>query len=278
LSVFAPSPSFLRSNTNKTRTAQRAPSWTTSISPPYRSNDYINKATIKIERANMKSLIRSLTFATALTGVVLNAFGAEMEIKKPTLDAQGRFYLYRNADALLPYIPCDWMPGEASKLMKVDIACTNAPPLDSGSKPASGETCISVSIKWGFPNWCGVAFVSGPDSPPWWGEDERGWAYDLSTLKHRRLVFYGRSEQGASIQVKVGVLGDKPHGDSLKFPAETRWEKLTKTWTRFELDLSKYKPEQLSRICNGFTFVTNRDRQEGSPDSTEFQLSNIYFE
>jgi len=41
------------------------------------------------------------------------------------------------------------------------------------------------------------------------------------------------------------------------------------------LDLSKYKPEQLARICNGFTFVLNRERQDGSQDSTEFQLTNI---
>jgi hypothetical protein len=226
----------------------------------------------------MKCLIRSLTLVTALSTGMPGVFGAEMEIKKPTLDAQGRFYLYRNADAVLPYIPCDWMPGEASKLMKVDINCTNAPPLDPGSKATEKDTCILVSVKWGFPNWCGVAFVSGPDSPPWWGEDDRGWAYDLSGLKQRKLIFYARSEQGASIQVKVGILGDKPHGDSLRFPVETRWLKLSKNWTRFELDLSKYKPEQLNRICNGFTFVVDRARQEGSADSLDFQLTNIYWE
>ncbi len=226
----------------------------------------------------MKSLIRNVTLATAIGTGLVCASGAEMEIKKPTLDAQGRFYVYRNADTLMPYIPCDWMPEQASKLMKVDINCTNAPPLDPGSKASGKDTCISVSVKWGFPNWCGVAFVSGPDSPPWWGEDDRGWAYDLSGLKQRKLVFHGRSEQDASIQVKVGILGDKAYGDSLKFPAETRWLKLSKNWTRFELDLSKYRPEQLKRICNGFTFVVDRARQEGAPDSTEFQLTSIFFE
>jgi hypothetical protein len=45
------------------------------------------------------------------------------------------------------------------------------------------------------------------------------------------------------------------------------------------LDLSKFKPEDLKYICNGFTFVLSVDQQEDSNVSTtQFYLDTIYFE
>jgi hypothetical protein len=63
----------------------------------------------------------------------------------------------------------------------------------------------------------------------------------------------------------------------MPLPVETRWLKLPTKWTRYELDLSGFTAQQLGKICNGLTFVTNQD-QNGGASETDFSLSEIYFE
>lgn len=200
-------------------------------------------------------------------------------IRMPRFDASHRFWIYgapaRNS---MPFLPYAWMPGEAAKMIKLDPNSRISPNPEEG-ETEDQATCMEVSVNWRSPYWCGVAFLSGSDSPPWWCEDLRGWYYDFRQLARKRLVFFARGEAGGeSIQIKFGAMGDKPFGDSLSFPAETQWLRLSKEWQRFELDLSALKPAGLARICNGFTFVLNQDQQEGSPHSTRFWLDTIFLE
>ena len=227
----------------------------------------------------MKQIRQLVSLVAILVAGTVTSLAAGLDIREPGLDGQGRFWVFVASNAPMPYVPYAWMPEAATNIMTMDTACTTTP-QGEGVKRGEKDTCISVSLKWGAPFWCGVAFLSGPEGPPaWWGDDDRGWAYDLSKLKNKRLVFYARSDEGARIQAKVGILGSKgENGDSLKFPAESRWLKLTKEWKRYEIDLSKYKAEDLKRICNGFTFVVNRDQQDGAKEKTQFFLDTIYFE
>ncbi len=223
---------------------------------------------------------KKLSLLVSLLLLGLNCSSADFDIRKPSLDGSGRFWLYTSGKggATMPFVPYAWMPEQASQIMKMDAACVENPHVESG-KATPEDSCISVTVNWAPPYWCGVAFLSGPDRPQWWGEDSRGWYYDLSGLKTKKLVFYARGVQGTErIQVKAGILGDKKYGDSLKFPAESRWLKLSKEWQRFELDLSGYRAEDLCRICNGFTFVLNKDQQADSNNRTQFFLDTIYFE
>jgi hypothetical protein len=243
-----------------------------------------------IETQQQKKDIRMTYFTSTLLGSLVASalflgspcIGADFDIRKPTLDKDGRFWLYKNVQPgdALPFVPYAWMPAQAGEMMTMDVT-SKANPHVEGEKSAS-ETCIAVTVKWSTPYWCGAAFLSGPDTPPpgWWGEDDRGWHFDLRGLKSRKLVFYAKGATGQErMQVKFGILGDKRYGDSLPFPKESRWLKLSKNWTKYELDLSALPPAQLQRICNAFTFVLNREQQEGSSrEQTTFCLDDIYLE
>jgi len=204
---------------------------------------------------------------------------ARADDRKPNYDAAGRFHLYSKEApvGLMPFIPYGFMPAAAGDMLKLDPECRVNPNPEEGEKPGEG-TCIRVAISWAPPFWCGVGFFSGPDSPAWWGEDDRGNHYDLSGLKKKRLVFYARGETGKErIQVKFAIIGDKKYGDSAKLPAQTRWLALKTSWQRFELPLAKYSAGDLARIANGFTFLASKVEQEG-PGDTVFFLDSIILE
>jgi hypothetical protein len=221
----------------------------------------------------------SLTLALATTTAIAWLNTTSAEDRKPNYDSAGRFYLYsKDAPAgAMPFVPYGFMPAEAAQMVKIDPECKVKPNPEEGEKASDG-TCIKLSIKWADPFWCGVAFLSGPDAPPWWGEDNRGDHYDFSGLKKKRLLFYARGETGKErIQVKFGILGDKKYGDSTQFPAESSWLRLTTDWQRFELPLDKYRASDLSRVSNAFTVVCKKVMQEGTGDTT-FYLDTIFLE
>jgi len=230
----------------------------------------------------LKYAVKTVIAMAALVSVGSLHQAAAQDIRRPRLDADGKFYIYKDLapGAPMPFVPYAYMPAEAGEMMKIDVASKDDPYIPEGASAGkAAATCISVKINWKSPNWVGCAFVSGPDSPAWWGEDDRGWYYDLSGLKKKKLVFFARAKGGSEvrIQVKVGILGDKKFGDSMSMPAETRWLKLSPKWTRYECDISGYTAKQLSKVCNGLTFVTNQD-QNGGATETEFALDEIYFE
>jgi hypothetical protein len=162
--------------------------------------------------------------------------------------------------------------------LRLDLECIRNPYVDRAEVlfAAEMQKCISIQPNWGTNKWIGLAFLSGPDSPAWWGDTTCGCCYDLSGLKKRRLVFYGRAEpKEVVIEVQVGILGAKLFGDSLKESARTNHIRLTREWARHEFNLSNVPPERLSRICSGFVItLTNAPEWQ---DVTVY-LDSIYFE
>src|SRR5205085_2905093 len=81
------------------------------------------------------------------------------------------------------------------------------------------ERCIRMKVTWGEATWASVAFISGPDKPPWWAETKGGRYFNLAGLPKKKLVFFARGELGGeSIKAQIGALGNKPFGDSLPKP------------------------------------------------------------
>ncbi len=182
----------------------------------------------------------------------------------------------------MPFAPYGWMSDvtNLTDVIKIDLLCSNNPNrIMATAGPSEKETCIRVTVTWGDATWASVAFISGPDKPPWWGDTDVGRHYNLASLPKKKLVFYARgSHGGEAIKAQIGVLGDKPYGDSLKTPVTSEEIPLTQDWTRHEIDLSKVPAAELDHICNGFGVTVERDDQAGSPTKTVFYLDDIYFE
>lgn len=240
----------------------------------------------------MKSQI-TINFTTIFVALLLSlmfslAWAESLDIRNPEkwFDENSRFWVYKDGiipeendlDPVppygIPYLPYAWMsdsPDKLSEMIKMN--------LKHKQNPHKGNMCIAVSIKWLEANWCGVGFVSGPDKDkegaPWWGKTNHGWYYDLSKLKKKKFVFHLRGENGGErVQWKIGFLGNEKYGDSLPFPAETKWLKLNKEWTRYELDLSKKKLERVCSLC----FVVERLWQTDREAPVNFYIDTAYFE
>lgn len=150
--------------------------------------------------------------------VIGNSLAEELDVRKPVLDKEGRFWVYKDGKTLkgekddgikpvppygIPYSPYAWMPAESEYMLG-----ENGVNLEHKQNPYEGEMCIAVNVKWLSPWWVGVGFVSGPDKTmkggPWWAKTNDGWYYDLSGLKNKRLVFHLRGENGGEkVQFKV---------------------------------------------------------------------------
>lgn len=183
-------------------------------------------------------------------------------------DAEGRFWLYRDGAEGMPFTPYGWMPAEAGQMLTVDY--------DSPAAPHDGERCMAWEFNWREPGWLGVGFFAGPADPPWWGDDARGWGYDLSAFN--TLVFWARGEAGGEvIRAEVGTLAGKPHGDSLPAPVAGEPLRLSDEWQEYSLDLAAYTPEQRRRICAGLTILVARDQQPPGTARTRFYLDTVYY-
>lgn len=204
--------------------------------------------------------------------------------RQPVLDGDGRFWVYRNglAHPPMPFSPYGWMSDitNLTQLIKVDLTCSDNPNrVTKTSGPSEKDTCIRMRISWGDATWASVAFISGRDAPPWWGDTSGGRYYNLTSLAKKKLVFYARGEHGGEvIKAQIGMLGDKPYGDSLHKPVASEDITLTQDWTRHEIDLNSVANPELDHICNGFGISVERGSQGGSPDQTVFYLDDIYFE
>ena len=199
-------------------------------------------------------------------------------------DTDGRFWVYRNgrAEPMMPFSPYGWMSDTTNLtgLFNVDIECRDNPnTVFKSTGIAEKERCIRIKVSWDDATWGSVAFISGPDKPAWWGDTNKGRYYNLSTLTKKKLTFYSRGEKGDEvIKIQIGALAGKPFGDSLSKPFVSDEVKLTKDWTRHEVDLSGLPPAELARVCNGFGVLVERASQPGSVTQTIFYLDDIYFE
>ncbi len=184
----------------------------------------------------LHKLTRSV-FALSILALAAGVFGADsdLRVRTPFFDAYGRFWVYRNGPQhpRMPFSPYGWMSDATgtnlSQLIQVDLECRDHPnTLLEGTPTTEKPCCIRVKITWADAPWASVAFISGPDKPPWWGDNNSGSYYDLSNLPKKKLVFYARGEHGGeSIQAQIGLLGDKPFGDSLRKPVLSEDLKLT---------------------------------------------------
>ncbi len=154
------------------------------------------------------------------------------------------------------------MPAEGADMMKLQ--------LNDKTHPAFGKTSLRITTEFLPPNWCGIAVACKPD---YWGIKKNEPAYDLS--KATKLVFYARGDKGGeTIQVKVGIAGDKPFGDSAKVASATRWIALKKTWERYELPINQTRTN-LQRTIIPFTLVTSQIQNEDS--EITIWLDQIYY-
>lgn len=230
-------------------------------------------------------IIKKFAMALTLLGLVMNSLEADpgLQMRQPKFDSAGRFWVYRNGamHPKMPFSPYGWMSDgtNLSQIIQMDLECRDDPNMAIAPPQPERERCIRFKITWGEATWASVAFISGPDDPPWWGDSNAGRYYNLSALPKKKLVFYARGDKGGEvIKAQIGALGDKPFGDSLANPIITDDLKLTQDWARFEIDLSNVPSSDLTNICNGFGVVVERGSQSGSPDETQFFLDNIYFQ
>jgi hypothetical protein len=220
----------------------------------------------------------------ALTASSVRSDPSAAQIHQPTLDSEGRFWVYRNGplQPKMPFAPYGWESDgtNLSSIIHIDLDCRDHPSLAIKPPRPERELCISLKVIWSEATWASVAFISGTDKPPWWGETNSGGKYyNLGALPLKRLVFYARGGRaGDVIKAQIGALGDKPFGDSLAKPLVTQELKLDLEWKRFEVDLKGVSATDLASICNGFGVVLELGSQPGSPAETQIYLDNIYFE
>ena len=208
----------------------------------------------------------------------------DSQLRQPAFDPQGFFWVYRNGAThpKMPFSPYGWMSDATnlSQVVQIDLECHDHPNAITKPPTPERERCIRLKVTWGEATWASVAFISGTDKPPWWGETNTGGRYyNLGALPKKKLVFYARGDKGGEvIKAQVGALGDKPFGDSLASPVISDDLKLTQDWKRFEIDLKDAPAAELAKICNGFGVVAEQATQPGSPGETQFYIDDVYFE
>jgi hypothetical protein len=127
------------------------------------------------------------------------------------------------------------------------------------------------------PGNCGVAWSKAPrgDAPGVWGETNSIPVWNLQGA--RKLVVNLRGQRGGEqVQIKVGILGDKPYGDSLRTPIESKWFELTTAWQAFEIAI----PDRadLTRVYTPLCWVANDVHQPEGMSTITFYIDDCYFE
>jgi hypothetical protein len=208
----------------------------------------------------------------------------DLQVRQPSLDNDGRFWVYRNGPTHppMPFSPYGWMSDATNlaQIFQVDLECRDHPnTVWKASGLPERDRCIRIKVSWGDAAWASIAFISGSDKPPWWGDTNTGKYFNLGSLPKKKLVFYARGERGGeAIKAQIGVLGDKPYGDSLPKPIVSEELKLTQEWVRHEIDLKDVPNSDLAHICNGFSVFAERASQTGSGTETQFYIDDVYFE
>ncbi len=127
------------------------------------------------------------------------------------------------------------------------------------------------------PGWCGVVWSKAPsgDNPTNWAGTPTIPAYNLKGAK--KLIVHLKGQRGGeSLQIKLGVLGDKPYGDSLPSPVESKWFKLTTEWRQFEIEIPD--DTDLSRVFTPMSWVANNVHQPVGMNTIIFYIDDCYFE
>ena len=165
-----------------------------------------------------------------------------------------------------------------------DNTKVNVPPMDEAAGNAySGKTCIAAGLDFSKHAWGGYMFVNGVLKPGQntpdldFGDDPHA---KVDLMGAKKLVFYAKGENGGErIEFLAGGLGKdefgnitNPYPDSDK--VSLGYVTLTKSWTRYEIDLLN---ADMSRIGCGFAWVTSRDNNLGH-NSVKFYLDDISYD
>jgi exo-beta-1,3-glucanase (GH17 family) len=154
----------------------------------------------------------------------------------------------------------NYMPENGGKMVVLEEA--------EPDQPFAGATSVMVGVRFQHPWWCGVVVMGAPHA---WGTRPDTPAFDLS--RATKLVFHARGERGGEqIQIKVGIAGGSPYGDSALLPFDSGWIRLSKEWRRYELPVDG---AALGRVITPFVLITNRAH---NPDGRLLiYLDEIYF-
>ena len=135
----------------------------------------------------------------------------------------------------------------------------------------SGET-IRIDFELHPFEWAGIAVASSCENC--WGILPCPQPKVYTDLKGaNRLVFHARGERGGEvIQVKVGITGNQPCGDSTLSPAESGYIRLSNEWNQYSISLINF---DLSRVITPFAIFVERDT---NLQSFKIFLDEIYFE
>jgi hypothetical protein len=140
------------------------------------------------------------------------------------------------------YYPSGWMgDGEDGKLAIRSEAAT----IEQKS-----TVVTRIEYKHGNKGWAGI----------YWQHPENNWGdkIGLSLAGAKRISFYARGERGGEIVEFVAGSKDprnegKPYPD--RFKETTGKVPLSKNWTKYEIDLSKFSNQQLSSVVGAFAWV-----------------------
>lgn len=138
----------------------------------------------------------------------------------------------------------------------------------SSKNPHSPPSSTRIAYTFGPKRWGGIYWLNIPDN---WGDDAGS---DYSGRSISRLVFWARGETGDEIvEFKSG--GVRSPGKKFRdsYRASTGRVRLSREWTRFEIDLSN---RDLSSVIGGFCWVASADYN--SFGKIVFYLDDLRFE
>jgi len=185
----------------------------------------------------------------------------DADLKKEEAKTNFPFYVYADAGSLdNHFIPSGWMPASASQDLKLDINWKDY--------PFSGNSCMRIGYKnISGTRWAGIYWQKPANN--WGTVPDAG--YNLAGAT--KLTFWARGDKGGEVinEFKVGGIFNGEYIDS--DIANIMHIKLTKEWTKYEIDL---KGRDLSYIIGGFCWATSIDVND--PEGIVFYLDEIKYE
>jgi len=156
------------------------------------------------------------------------------------------------------------------------------PRMNEQSPSPFGITCIHVTYPLAYASWNGVMFITGILKPgeqiPKLDFGNENCGFDLSGAT--ALTFKAKGKTGKErLKFYMGGMGDSnskyPDTDEITLTTSTfnDFVSLSSEWKDYTIDLKNAK---LSRIANGFAWVTNKTLNQ-KLDTMEFDLDEIVY-
>jgi hypothetical protein len=218
------------------------------------------------QRTSKEDSMRRLTLMALIAGTVVvpsSRIGtAEPVTKGARADVSSSEQRKKKIDIENQFTTSGWM-GDGQygrKYVQFDGANT--------TNPHSGSTSIQISYTFGPTRWAGIYWQNKPDN---WG-DEPGEDYSKAGVS--KVTFWARGDKGTEVvEFKAGGIkrSGAPHRES--FEATIGRVRLTKDWTKYEVDLSS---ADLKSVIGGFCWVASADYNPGK--SMTFFIDGIVME